>query len=77
MDNNIPIYKYANHTGTYLRPPEHLEPITADGFEISPGFIKFDEQEPYSGDREENPYPHLREFMQICGCNTQNLNNRI
>jgi hypothetical protein len=41
MDNNTLIYQYANPRGTHLRPPEHSEPITTSGFEISPDFIEF------------------------------------
>jgi hypothetical protein len=59
MDNNTPIYQYANPTGTHLRPPEHSEPITASGFEISPDFIEFVQKEPFLGESEENPYSHL------------------
>jgi hypothetical protein len=49
MDDNTPIYQYANPTGTHLRPPEHSEPITASGFEISPDFIEFVEKDPSWG----------------------------
>jgi hypothetical protein len=53
MDNNTPIYQYAN-------------PITASGFEISPDFIEFVQKKPFMGEIEENPYSHLREFKRIC-----------
>jgi len=66
MDNNTPINQYANPTSTHLRPPEHLEPITIDGFEISPDFIEFVQKEPFLGESEENPYSHLQEFNRFC-----------
>jgi hypothetical protein len=46
MDNNTPIYQYANPMGTHLRPPEHSEPITTSGFEISLDFIEFVQKNP-------------------------------
>jgi hypothetical protein len=66
MDNNTPIYQYANPMGTHLRPPEHSEPITASGFEISLDFIEFVQKKTFMGEIEENPYSHLREFKRIC-----------
>jgi hypothetical protein len=53
------LYQYANPTGTYLRPLEHLEPITTNGFEISPNFIEFIQKKPSLGECEEKPYSHL------------------
>jgi hypothetical protein len=41
MEDNTPIYQYANPMGTYLRPPKHSEPTIIDGFEISLDFIEF------------------------------------
>jgi hypothetical protein len=52
--------------GTHLKPPEHSEPITASGFEISPDFIEFVLKKPFMGEIEENPFSHLREFKRIC-----------
>jgi hypothetical protein len=52
--------------GTHLRPPEHSEPITASGFEISLDFIEFVQKKTFMGEIEENPYSHLREFKRIC-----------
>jgi hypothetical protein len=66
MDNDTPINQYANPMGTHLRPPEHLEPITTNGFEISPDFIEFVRKEPFLGESEETPYSHLQEFNQFC-----------
>jgi hypothetical protein len=66
MENNTLINQHANLTGTHLKPPEHSEPITTDGFEISPNLIEFIQKEPFLGESVENPYSHLREFKRIC-----------
>jgi hypothetical protein len=66
--NSTPIYQYAKPTSTSLKPLESIEPILTPGFELSPSFIQLIQDQSFSGEGDENPYSHLREFLQICRC---------
>jgi hypothetical protein len=52
--------------GTHLEPPKSSKPIIASSFEIDPEYIEFIQKQPFSGEGEENPYTHLREFYRVC-----------
>jgi len=66
MNGNMSIYQFHRSTGTYLKPPKSSKPIMTSSFEISPEYIEFVQKQPFSGEGEENPYTHLREFYRIC-----------
>ena len=50
--------------GTHLEPPKSSKPIIASSFEIDHEYIEFVQKQPFSGEGEENPYTHLREFIE-------------
>jgi hypothetical protein len=62
MNSNMSIYEFHRPTGTHLEPPKSSKPIIASSFEIDPEYIEFVQNQPFSGEGEENPYTHLREF---------------
>ena len=66
MNSNMSIYEFHRPTGTHLEPPKSSKPIIASSFEIDAKFIEFVQKQPFSGEGEENPYTHLREFYQVC-----------
>jgi hypothetical protein len=66
--DSTPIYQYAKPTSASLGPPKSSEPIITHGFELSPCFIKLIQDKSFSGEDNENSYPHLREFEQTCAC---------
>jgi len=66
MNANMSIYQFNRPTGTNLEPPKSSKPIMTSSFEISPKYIEFLQNQPFSGEGEENPYTHLEEFGRIC-----------
>ena len=66
MNSNMSIYEFHRPTGTHLEPPKSSKPIIASSFEIDPEYIEFVQKQPFSGEGEENPYTHLREFYRVC-----------
>ena len=63
-----PIHKFSTPKGEFLEPPQSLKPIIASGYELCPGFIAMVQEQSFSGQEDENPYTHLREFEQLCSC---------
>ena len=51
-----------------LQPPKSSEPILSPGYELCPCLIKLIREQSFSGEGDENPYSHLREFEQIYAC---------
>jgi hypothetical protein len=68
MDNIIQINQYAAPTGAHLEPLESLKPILTPGYELRPSLINLVQEHSFSGEGDENPYTHLREFEQTCAC---------
>jgi hypothetical protein len=66
--DSTPIYQYAKSTSTSLRPLESSNPIITPGYELRLCFIKKIRNQSFSGEGNENPYSHLREFEQTCVC---------
>ena len=66
--DNTPIYQYAKPMSAHLEPPKSSEPIITPGYELCPYFIKLIREQSFSGEGDENPYTHLREFEQTCAC---------
>ena len=66
MNSTMSIYEFHRPTGTHLEPPKFSKPIIASSFEIDPEYIEFVQRQPFSGEGEENPYTHLREFYRVC-----------
>jgi hypothetical protein len=66
--DSTPIYQYAKPMSASLEPPKSSESIITPGFELSPCFIKLIRDKSFSGEGNENPYSHLREFEQTCAC---------
>ena len=66
--NSTPIYQYAKPTSASLKPPESSEPIITPGYELRLSLIKLIQDQSISGEGNENPYSHLREFEWTCAC---------
>ena len=62
------IISLAAPKGKSVEPPQSSRPITASSYELRPGFIAMVREQSFSGLDLENPYHHLREFEQLCGC---------
>ena len=60
--DSTPIYQYAKPTSASLKPPESSEPIITPGYELRLYLIKLILDKSFSGEGDENPYSHLREF---------------
>ena len=66
--DSIPIYQYAKPTSARLEPPKSSVPIITPSYELCPCFIKFIQEQSFSGEGDENPYSHLWEFAQTYAC---------
>jgi len=64
--NSIPICLYGMRES--FGPPKSNEPITTPNYELHPYLINMVRDKPFSGEGNENPYLHLREFEQTCAC---------
>jgi hypothetical protein len=62
------LYQYGAPTDLSLKPAESSKPILSSGCELSPELIAMVKDQSFSGEVNENPYFHLREFEQICAC---------
>jgi hypothetical protein len=56
------LYQYGALTRTSLQPAESSKPILAPGYELRPWLINMVQDQPFSGEVDENLYSHLREF---------------
>ena len=66
MDNITPINQFAAPIGAQLEPPESLKPILTSGYEVRPSLRNLVQEQSFSGEGDENPYTHIREFEQTC-----------
>ena len=65
---STPIYQYGASTGTSLQSQESSKPILTPGYELRPWLINMVQDQPISGEDDENPYSHLNEFEQTYAC---------
>ena len=65
---STPIYQYGALTSASLQPKESSKPILTPGYELRPRLINVAQDQPFSGEDDENPYFHLNEFEQTCAC---------
>jgi len=63
-----PIYKFFAPKGELLEPPRSSHPILTDGYGLGPDLIAMIQEQPFSGQVDEDPNTHLREFEQLCSC---------
>ena len=66
--DSTPIYQYAKPTSASLKPPESSEPIITPSYELRLSLIKLIRDQSFSGEGNENPYSHLREFEWTFAC---------
>ena len=65
---STPIYQYGAPTSASLQPKETSKPILTPNYEMCPCLINMVQDQPFSGEGDENPYSHLNEFEQTCAC---------
>jgi len=63
---STPIYQFSAPKGACLEPPPSSQPINTEGYDIRLGFIALVRELSFEGREDENPYTHLREFLQLC-----------
>ena len=63
-----PLFQYGAPKGASLEPPKSSKAILAVRYELRPAFIAMVQAQPFSGEEDENPYTHLRDFEQLCSC---------
>jgi hypothetical protein len=68
MDSNPTLFDFATPKGDHLEPPLSSHSIETSSFELHPGFIAMVREQSFSGDKDESPSSHLREFEQLCSC---------
>ena len=61
-------FDYAAPSGAELEPPSSSQDILAVRYELHPSLIVMVHENPFSGEGDENPYTHLRDFEQLCSC---------
>ena len=68
MDNITPINQFTAPTGAQLESPESSKPILTPGYELRLSLISMVQEQSFSGEGDESPYTHLREFEKTCAC---------
>jgi hypothetical protein len=68
MDSDPTLFEIFAPKGDHLEPPLSSHSITTSSYELHPGFIAMVREQGFSGDKDESPYSHLREFKQLCSC---------
>jgi hypothetical protein len=68
MYSDPTLFEISTPKGDYLEPPPSSHSITTSSYELRPGFIAMVREQSFSGDKDESPYSHLREFEQLCSC---------
>ena len=54
-----PIYKFFAPKGELLEPPPSSHPILTNGYDLGPDLIAMIQEQPFSGQVDEDPYTHL------------------
>jgi len=62
------LFDYAAASGAELEAPSSSQAILAVHYELRPSLIAMVQENPFSGEGDENPYTHLRDFEQLCSC---------
>jgi hypothetical protein len=65
---STPIYQYGAPMSISLQPAESSKTILTPGYELRPRLINMVQDQPFSGEGDENPYSHLNEFEQTYAC---------
>jgi hypothetical protein len=68
INSDPTIFEISAPKGDHLEPPPLSHSITTSNYELRPGFIALVREQSFSGDKDESPYSHLREFKQLCSC---------
>jgi hypothetical protein len=68
VDFDPTLFEISAQKGEHLEPPPSSHSITTSSYELRPGFIAMVRGQSFSGDKDESPYSHLREFKQLCSC---------
>jgi hypothetical protein len=68
MDSDPTLFNFSASKGDHLEPPPSSHSIETSSYELRPGFIAMVRERSFSGDKDESPYSHLREFEQLCSC---------
>jgi hypothetical protein len=68
MDSDPTLFEISAPKGDHLEPPPSSRPITTSSYELCPGFIAMVREQSFSGEKDESPNSHLREFEQLCSC---------
>jgi hypothetical protein len=68
MDFDPTLFEISAPKGDHLEPPPSSHSITTSSYELRPGFIAMIREQSFSGDKDESPYSHLREFEQLYSC---------
>ena len=66
MNNITPINQFAAPTGAQLETLESSKPILTLGYKLRSSLINLVQEQSFSGEGNENPYTHLRQFEQTC-----------
>jgi len=66
--NSIPIIQFSAPMETSLVPHESSQSIQTCSYRLSPWLIVFVKSLSFSGEGDENPYLHIRDFEQTCDC---------
>jgi len=59
------LFDYAAPSDADLEPPSSSQAILAVHYELHPSLIAMVQENPFSGEGDENPYTHLRDFEQL------------
>ena len=62
------LFDYVAPSGAELEPPSSSQAILAIRYELHPSLIAMVQENPFSGEEDENPYTHLHDFEQLCSC---------
>jgi hypothetical protein len=68
LDSDPTLFNISTPMSNHLEPPHSSQPITTSSYELRPGFIAMVREQSLSGEKDESPYSHLREFEQLCLC---------
>lgn len=68
MDFDPTLFGFLVPKGENVEPSPSSKPILTPSYEVRPGFIAMVREQSFSGDKDESPYSHLREFEQLCPC---------
>jgi len=66
--NSIPIIQFSAPTETDLVPRESSQPVQTCSYKLSPRLNALVQSLFFLGERDENPYLHIRYFEQTCDC---------